>query len=186
MSDELFLLVFVFGEPGFLAIEQVLVRHRVFVVLVQCESLVEEVESFVNKLLLLFFRRGIIFVVDDDPVHATHSIERYGIGRRKLGVLQIVFARFLNPARVLVHISETGNGADIIWLAFQHVLKRLNCHIRVLLVLFRVCIWNELLQVCCSQVDFGVCELRIQSGGFLKIGDCVFVVCLSESPDTLV
>ena len=67
MSDELFLLVFVFGEPGFLAIEQVLVRHRVFVVLVQCESLVEEVESFVNKLLLLFFRRGIILVVDDDP-----------------------------------------------------------------------------------------------------------------------
>src|SRR5262245_3491311 len=114
LGDELSFLSLIGRKPGFLAVQEVLVRHRILVSRIECESLVEIAESFFNKLSLFLRRRRVVLIENHDPVHAAYRIERQWICWIQTGVFQVELARSLKLVGVLVNAGQPPDRSGVI------------------------------------------------------------------------
>src|SRR5206468_2006709 len=122
LLGKLLLILLVIRQASLLAIQQVLVGHRIIISRIYRQCFVEVGEAFIDKLSLLVFRRRIVLVVHDDPVHAADGIIRNRILRVQLGILHVVVVSLLELVRILVNARETGYSVHIVRIASQHVV----------------------------------------------------------------
>src|SRR5262249_4053859 len=185
-SRQFLLIVLAVGEARFLTIQKILVSHRIFVVGIKRERLIEVGETFID-IFGLFLRRGrIVLIEHDDPIQASDGVVRSSIACIQLRILHVILVSFFEIIRVLVNACETGDCTDIALIVSENVLECLYGQFGIFVVVFTAAVGHELLCIRRCEIELGRSEIGVEFDGLLEIVHRFLVVGIPESLNSLV